>query len=100
MMNLKELRRIAEYWNNPYKDPCHVYEWIEVATPSRVLELISRLEEAEAVIGFYGDRKNWKGYSSTPITDFDVDLDPNCEDIYTEGKRAREFLAKWKENGT
>lgn len=94
-----------------------VYENVEVKTRAENLtlktcllqaqnaciELQERLREAEKVIGFYGNIENWRNPKYPQKHDFNVldsedgrDVDAIKGGYFIAGKRARQYLEKYK----
>jgi hypothetical protein len=74
--------------------------WCRAANPQAIIALLDRLKEAEDVVRFYANRYKWFGPSEEieehrlRIENYDSDL--WTEGLYTGGKRARQYLEKWK----
>lgn len=83
------------------KDPLSAVELYEKLERERTEndQLKQRLEEAERVIGFYGDVENWNGDNDGMAVDDDHESFRVSDNEMTNyaGKRAREYLEKYKQ---
>jgi hypothetical protein len=114
-MTLTELRRLAEAGkHNAATDKCIECEmphlshrhrhgcskpesaFDEAANTATLLRLLDRIAEAEKVLGFYGDHRNWidaDGLNGRTRIIWDKEGDLMGE---VGGKRAREYLRRWE----
>lgn len=115
MTDTKRLRELA----NAATEPCTVGDYrrfSDATNPQAIIALIDELEktkaqlaEANEVVEFYGDEKNWMTTRKDELHEarMTISQDPESFGQYSEpglastllligGKRARQYLEKWK----